>query len=135
MSLENDEILRRLFDAFNRQDADTVRKLWTTDAEWRPAFIGGGLLEGAVFRGHTGLAEFLRVQADTWESVKASPVAIREFGDRALVEVHLRAVGRASGAPVDRITWNVFELRSGRVTSGRVYTSEAEALHALGLPH
>ncbi len=46
MSRENVEIVRRLFDAFNRQDANSVSELWTLDAEWRPAYIGGGLLEG-----------------------------------------------------------------------------------------
>ncbi len=129
----NADILRRLFDAFNRQDAAAVRELWTTDCEWRPAIIGGGVLEGAVFNGHSGLGEFMRIQGDTWESVNASPVTIREIDNRVLVEVQLRAVGRASGAPVDQITWNVFEIRDGKVASGRSHTSREDALEALDL--
>ena len=135
MSQTNTEILQRLFDAFNRQDAATARELWATDGEWTPTFVADGPGEGTAFRGHAGISEFLRIQADTWETVKASPVAIREIGDRALVEVHLRAVGRGEWRSGRSHHWDVFEMRSGRVTRGRVYTSEAEALHALGLPH
>ena len=64
MSQENVEIIRRLLDAFNRLDADAVRGIWSPDAEWRPAFTGGGLIEGAVFRGRQGVSEFLKIARD-----------------------------------------------------------------------
>jgi len=133
MSQENVEIVRRLLDAFTRQDAQAVVELWTDDGEWRPAFIGGGLLEGAVFRGRDGATEFVELQAETWESVAAVPVDLRDLGDTVLAEVHLSAVGRGSGAPVERVTWNVFELRDGKAAAGTVYTSKEEALQAVGL--
>ena len=127
------EIVRRLFEAFNRQDASAVAELWTPDGDWRPAYIGGGQLEGAVFRGPEGMAEFVDVQSETWESVDAEPVKIRDLGDTVLVEVHLSAIGRGSGVPVERVTWNVFEILHGRATSGTVYTSKEQALKAVGL--
>jgi ketosteroid isomerase-like protein len=120
MSQENVEIVRRLFVAFNRQHAGAVGELWTSDAEWAPAYIGGGLLEGAVFRGRKGVVEFVQLQSETWESVVAEPVEIRDFGEQVLAEVRLRAVGRASGTPVERVTWNVFELRNGKAATGKV---------------
>jgi ketosteroid isomerase-like protein len=133
MSQENVEIVRRVFNGFNERDADAVVELWATAAEWRPAFIGGGLMEGAVYRGHAGVREFFDVQNDTWETVVAEPVTIRDLGDHALVEVRLSAVGRASGIPVDQITWNVFAIRDGKIAAGRVYTDKQEALEAVGL--
>ncbi len=133
MSQENVEIVRRLFETFNRQDASAVAELWAPDAEWRPAFIGGGQLESAVFRGPEGMAEFVAVQSETWESVHAEPVKMRDLGDTVLVEVHLSAVGRGSGVPVDVITWNVFEVLDSRFISGTAYTSSAEALKSVGL--
>jgi len=126
-------MVRRLFEVFNRMDPHGADDIWASDAEFRPAYIGGGLLEGAVFRGHTELAEFVELQSETWESVVAKPVEIRAVGDQALVEVHLSAVGRASGIPVDHVTWNVFHFRDGKVASVRVYTSKDEALKAVGL--
>src|SRR4051812_48296803 len=119
-----------MFDAFNAQDGDSVLELWAADAEWRPAFIGGGLVENVVYRGHDGILEFVRMQADTWESVRAEPVELRDLGDVVLVQVHLTAVGRESGAPVDRGTWNVFEFREGQAVTGRVYLTEEDAVAA-----
>jgi ketosteroid isomerase-like protein len=133
MSQENVEIVSRLMEAFNRQDASGVADLWAPDAEWRPAYFGGGLLEGAVFRGPEGAVEFVQLQAETWESVVAEPVKMRDLGDTILVEVHLSAVGRGSGVRVEQVTWNVFEVVDGRATSGTVYTSKEQALQAIGL--
>jgi ketosteroid isomerase-like protein len=130
MSPQNVEIIRRLFDGFNRRDAGAMADLWTADGEWSPAYIGGGLLEGAVFRGHEGLAEFIALQSETWESVVAEPLEIQDLGDKVLVEVRLSVVGRASGIAVERVTWNVFEIRDGKAAAGRVYVSKDEALEA-----
>src|SRR5947209_1932616 len=113
MSQEGVELVRLLFDVFNRREADAVAELWTTDGEWQPAYLGGGLLEGAVFRGPDGMAEFIKLQVDTWESFLAEPTEIRDLEDAVLVEVHLSAVGRVSGIPVERVTWNVFGMRDG----------------------
>src|SRR3954462_6346917 len=124
------DVVRRVFEAFNRGDPSEAQDLWTEDAEWRPAYFGGGLVEGAVYRGQDEIAHFITVQADAWESLSATPLAVREAGSRVLVEVRIEAVGRASGLPFERMTWNVFEIRDGRIASGRVYTSEADALDA-----
>jgi ketosteroid isomerase-like protein len=79
------------------------------------------------------MAEFVEMQNETWRSLTADPVTIRDLGNRVLVEVRLDAVGRASGVAVNRTTWNVFELRGGKVAAGRVYPTKAEALEAAGL--
>ena len=133
MSQENVEIVRRLYTAFNQLDTESFRNVWADDAEWRPALIGGGLLEGEVYRGLDDVAEFLKVQEETWESVTADPLAIRDLGENVLAEVRLRAVGRGSGVPVERITWTVFEIREDKIVAGRVYTVREEALEAVGL--
>ena len=86
-----------------------------------------------MFRGPEGVAEFVELQSETWESVHAEPVKMRDLGDTVLVEVHLSAVGRGSGVPVDQVTWNVFEVLDGRATSGTAYTSKEKALKAVGL--
>jgi ketosteroid isomerase-like protein len=95
LSRQNVEIIRRLFDGFNRRDASAMADLRTADGEWSPAYIGGGLLEGAVFRGHEGLAEFVELQSETWERVVAEPVEIQHLGDKVLVEG--APLGRRSG--------------------------------------
>ena len=133
MSQENVETVRRSFDLFNRQEAKAFADLWTDDGEWRPAILGGGLLESATFRGAAGLAEFVDLQAETWDSSVVEPVEIRDLGDAVLVKVRLSAVGRASGIPVESETWNVYEFRDGKIVMGWAYMDEQEALEAVGL--
>jgi ketosteroid isomerase-like protein len=133
MSEENVEIIRRGYEAFNARDADAVREIWTDDAEWRPAFVGGGIVEGAVYRGHEGIVEFVEMQAETWKSLTSTAVTIEDLGDCVLVESRLDAIGRASGVAVNRTTWTIFEMRDGKVAGGRVYVTKAEALEAAGI--
>jgi hypothetical protein len=51
MSQENGELVPRLVAAFNARDPDAASAVLREDAEWRPAFTGGGAVEGAVFGG------------------------------------------------------------------------------------
>jgi len=132
MSSSHAQVIRNLFAAFNRGDVRAVEDLWTLDAVWRPAYLGGGLVEGTVFEGHAGVSAFVTSQSDAWESIAATPIEIRSVADRVLVKVRLEGVGRSSGLAVDRVTWNVFELRGAKVASGCVYGTEQEALIAIG---
>jgi ketosteroid isomerase-like protein len=134
MSQENVELVRRLYQAFNEGTGyDLIPDLWHTDAQLHPALIGGGVLEGTVYRGHEGIREFLAIQAETWESLNVEPVDIRDMGAHLLVETRLHAVGRASGVDLTDVTWNVWEIREGKVATGRVFLSEREARKAVGL--
>jgi ketosteroid isomerase-like protein len=133
MSQENVKIARRAFKAFNERDTDALHEVFTIDVDFRPAFLGGGLVEGAVFRGHAGMTDFLEMQAETWERAVAEPMAIQDLGDHVLVEVRLDAVGRASGIPVNRTNWNVLTFRDGKIATVRVYTTKEEAFEAIGL--
>jgi ketosteroid isomerase-like protein len=138
MSDESAELVRRLYQDFNDGaagdlDPAWVPDLWHEDAELRPALIGGGLLEGTVYRGHEGVLAFLAVQAEAWESVTAEALDILESGAYVLVETRLQAVGRTSGVEVSQVTWNRFEVRNGKVASMRVFTDQEEALEAVGL--
>jgi len=133
MSEENVEIVRRAFKAFNERDADPLHEVFTADVEFGPVLLSGGGVEAAVFRGHAGMTDFLEMQAETWERSVAKPVAIQDLGDQAVVEVHLDALGRASGVPVSRTSWNLLAFREGKIAAVRVYTTEEEALEAAGL--
>ena len=126
---ENTDVIRRMYDAFNTRNATAMGEQWTTDAEWRPALLVGGM-EGVVYRGREGLAEFVELQAETWASVIADPLEMRELGDRVIVTVNVKAVGRTSDIPFDLTTWTVFELRGGQIAAGQVFTDEDKALAA-----
>jgi ketosteroid isomerase-like protein len=126
----NAEIVRALFDAYNERDVEAALKLMSPDGEWGPASTGGGLIEGAVYRGHEGVRQSYEIQAEKFEKVTAEILELEDFGDKVLVEVHLRAVERGQRDPVDRTTWNVLEIRDDKVASGIVYPSRQAALEA-----
>jgi ketosteroid isomerase-like protein len=123
-------VVRRLLDSFNALESEAAVALCTSDFEWRPAMLGGGLIEGAIYRGAEGIKRFFEVQKETWETISVHPVKSRMFAEVALVEVRLEGVGRASGVRVERTTWNVFRVEGDRVASGRVFLTEEEALEA-----
>ncbi len=123
-------VIRRLIDAFNALDSDAAVALCTAEFEWRPAMLGGGLIEGAVYHGADGIEKFFEVQKQTWEAISVETLSGRMIGDLALLEVRLEGVGRASHLKVGRDTWNVFRLTDGKVASGQVFLNEDEALAA-----
>jgi ketosteroid isomerase-like protein len=131
MSQENVELIRRLYQGFSEREMRL--DLWHPDAELRPALLGGGLVEGAVYRGHEGVSEFVAMQAETWESMTAEPLEIRDLGTVLLVETRLRGIGRASGIELTDVTWNVFQVQGGKVAKWRVFTEKHQALDAVGL--
>ncbi len=55
-----------------------------------------------------------------------------EAGDHVVVTNRVRAKGRASGAPVERVTFSVNEYRAGRLVRVSIYGTKAEALKAVG---
>jgi ketosteroid isomerase-like protein len=126
------EVVRRTYQAFNARDFGAVRECFHDDVDLRPALLGGGTLEGAVFRGLSGIDAFLEIQAETWKSSVSEVVSLREAGCRALAETQVRAVGRASGMHLEAVTWNVFELRDGKVVRLHAFREEAEALESMG---
>jgi ketosteroid isomerase-like protein len=134
MQEETIAVVRRVYEAFNGRDYEAIRALAAEDCEWRPLLLGGGDLEGTVYRGRDGLARFMRVQEETWSSVTATPVDITTRGSRALVEVSVEAVGRASGVAITQRAWTLWEIGDGKAQRGQVFVSEPDALAAFDAP-
>jgi ketosteroid isomerase-like protein len=54
--------------------------------------------------------------------------------DRVVGVFHHRAIGKASGVPIELVQGIVWELADGRVVRMRNYMTPAAALEAAGLP-
>jgi|SRR5580693_4905072 ketosteroid isomerase-like protein len=71
MSTENVEIAKRLTDAYNRRDVDTVfAELATPDFEWWPALTKAH--EGGCYRGREGAERFAADTRENWEDRSAT---------------------------------------------------------------
>jgi ketosteroid isomerase-like protein len=71
----------------------------------------------------------------TWRPSRASPLlragTAPTMGSAAGLRV--RGRGAESDTPLDAAIWHVNQFRDGKVIRWRVYTSESEALEAVGL--
>ena len=131
MSQENVEIVRRVFDAFNRRDIDAFLEFLDFDVEWVPILA---VLEGRVYRGHEDIRQWIDDLATDWEFFEVYYEELRDLGDRVLVSGHWRARGGASGVEVENPGTYLYEIKDGKVVSMRTFTDRAEALDAAGLP-
>jgi ketosteroid isomerase-like protein len=127
------EVVRRVFDAYNRRDVDGLfAELATPDFEYYPA-ITTALDGGAGYRGRDGVEQFAADTRENWEELQALPDEFRDLGDLVVVFGRLKGRGKASGAPVDTPTVNIFDFRGDRIWRSRVYLDRAEGLRVAGL--
>jgi ketosteroid isomerase-like protein len=132
MSRENFEAVRRLVDAFNARDADAACAVLNDDAEWRPAYTGGGAVEGAVYRGHAGFRRYLDDLAETWREIEGYIDELREVGESVLLFARIRFVGRQSGVEMTQPITGVFRFCGDKIAVARYYVERREALEAVG---
>jgi hypothetical protein len=80
MAHGNIEVVRRSFaigaDAAATGDPEPPRGLIHPEFEFAPHITGGH--EGIEFHGYEGFASFVRVQAETWASLRAEPSQMRK---------------------------------------------------------
>lgn len=133
MSRESVERVRRGIEAFNRRDAETLSALATDDVEWYPAFTGGGIVEGAVYRGHDGIRGYLEDLGETWAEITIENLKLEDLGEQILVRADLRAIGRTSRLEITARIGAVYTFRGEKVAQARVYPEERRALEAVGL--
>ena len=128
MSRENVEILRRLYEALNRDDFDGAVEFAHPEVEFiRPGFE-------SRLRGAGALRAWLEPDAlvdQRWEAKE-----FRVNGDKVLVHQTNRARGASSGIELDVETWAVWTMDDdGLVTriEGFLNHEESAALEAAGL--
>ena len=128
MSQENVEIVRRVYDSWNRDDWQAGERLFHADIEWRTA----GLFPGfkPVYHGIDGIREFWDTMKDAGERSTVGIDRLLESGDIVVVEGNFQAEGKGSGLPVELQVAHVWQLADSLVVSYAAYPSSAEALEA-----
>jgi ketosteroid isomerase-like protein len=131
MSQENLEVVRRMSETFTRRAFDEFLETLAPDVEWVPIMAA---LEGRVYRGHSGVRQWIEDLATDWEIFETYQEELRPIGNRVLVFGRWHARARASRVELDgqQATW-LIELKGGRITRLQTYTDRVEALQAAGL--
>jgi ketosteroid isomerase-like protein len=136
MSEENVDLVRRLFALWNRtsavgeEAADLAGEFFDPDVEWHDQ----PELPGATV--HHGIEEVGRHLAAAQEALDYARTDLLELLDadpRVLAGYRFHALGRASGAPVERDAFCVFSFRGARIACVEIFGSRSEALEAAGL--
>jgi uncharacterized protein len=122
------ELLRQSYEALNDGDVEAPLAALDADAIWRES----AELPGAdVVRGRSEIEAFLGEFLETWSSFQQEIEEIRVKGDQVAVLLHMRGVGRVSGAEIDTRYGHVWTMRDGRGVGVDAYRDQAMALRAL----
>jgi ketosteroid isomerase-like protein len=128
MSQENVEVVRRLWETWERGDLTGWLELTSDDLVTRR--VG---LDNATYHGREGFLE----QASEWsEGFAEWSVAAEEFidaGDQVVVRNHQAARGEASGVPIEMDFWFVHTVSQGKIVRVDMFVNEREAREAAGL--
>ena len=124
MSQENVEIVRRGYEALQRDDFDAFVALTSEDVEWHSLVLE---IEG-VFHGRDGVREWWHAIRTTFPDWRPVLVDVRTVGDCVVAHARGSGIGAASGVGVDEDFWQVVEVRDGLVVRYHAVRTEREAL-------
>jgi ketosteroid isomerase-like protein len=127
----NTDLLRRFYDAWNREGLDafeTLAELTAPDVEFTepPDFPDGGT--------HHGVEEWraaMARQLEGWQQIEFEPDEFVESGDRILAAVRARTLGRATDIETERLIFHVVTIGDGRVLRWHVFFDREAALKDL----
>ena len=131
MSQENIEILRGVFEAWDRGDFDAMGEFFDPEVEFNPGLLPPG--EETHYIGREGVNKWTRNVLDAWVAVRAEPEERIEVGsDRILAIDRWHFQGR-DGIHVEEELPTIFTFRNGLIVRVDGFTEKAEALEAAGL--
>ena len=126
MAGSDSDVVRGSHEAFRRRDLDAFVEYMDPDIEFSSLVLE---VEG-TYRGHEGIRswwnDILAVFPDWQPQVEDA----REVGGRVVLRVRAEGAGTGSGIDVDRVIWQVAEVRDGRLTAWKFFRTEEEALAA-----
>ena len=132
MSQENVEIVRALFEAIARRDAESAVALVDPGIEVQHR---GDIpeLTGRDLYGYQGLTEVVATVTADFLEFELQPEEILDGGDEVAVVALQKGIGRASGAAVEKRLHQVWTVRQGKAVRWRIFKTRFEALEAAGL--
>jgi ketosteroid isomerase-like protein len=131
MSDENMDVVRAVFEAWNRRDFEAAIAHTREDVELH--FVGGfSDVMGTEWKGRDGMLQFWR----DWIGTLGGCIVLERIldaGDRLVVVGTMEAVGERSGAPSSIRFGQVWSFDHGRVARIDGYYDPGAAFEALGL--
>jgi uncharacterized protein len=131
MSEENVELVRRMLDARNRGDIDTVMTYAAPDIEFDLSASAGTF--AGIYRGHRALRRLWAAWSEVFSDMNWEAEELIDAGDAVIVPVRFHARGRGSGVETVTPAVHVYWLRDGQIVRYRQLPDRPAAFAAAGL--
>jgi ketosteroid isomerase-like protein len=130
MSEANVEIVRRLYQAWQRDGYGVVPELMDPEIEFvNPAYA----VEPGTRHGYDGFAAAARSLASVYSDYQVTAVQFFDVGERVAVRATVSTRSEGLGVPIEAERGYVFDFRGGKVIRFAWFSDPAEALASLGL--
>jgi len=137
MSEENVEVVRRVYEAFNRwgvhprgKRSSEIPPLVHPECEFHTY---AGAPEAGVYRGRGAVIEYHERVFGQFESVRVELEELLPAGDRVVIISRQHTVPRSSEAEIVQEVVEVWAIRDGMFAERKPFSTRAEALEAVGL--
>jgi ketosteroid isomerase-like protein len=130
MSQQNVEIVRRMVDAWNAQDAGTAMSVFDPAVRWH---IAEDEPDVHVIEGVGRVVSWIRSWSESFDEFRAEPQEYIDGGDYVLVRFEFRARAHDADAQLRYEETQVYLLEDGRIVEVREYRMLEQALKAVGM--
>ena len=130
MSRENVDLIQRVWEAWERRDEAAMRTLMDPDIV---VVQLPDQPDVSTYRGPEGALRAVAEWIGAWDNYAVERRDIREVGDAVVVSARQRGRGRASGVQMEADVYFVFSVAGEKITRWQMFSSEREALEAVGL--
>jgi ketosteroid isomerase-like protein len=125
MDSERLALIERLFQAFNRRDAEAIATLCDNEMEFFPV-TAEEIGRSDPYVGPDGLHAYLDDVSSAWEELLITPQEVQADGERLLVKGRVYLRSREFGIRDMPAAW-IWETLGGRFVRGEVFIDPAEA--------
>jgi serine phosphatase RsbU (regulator of sigma subunit)/ketosteroid isomerase-like protein len=124
---EDRDLVERLFEAFNRRNAEEIAAVCEETMEFFPVGTAEAIGRGAPYVGPDGLREYLADVDRAWEELLITPAAVEGRGGSLLVWGRVYVRSRELGIRDMPMAW-IWEVTDGRFVRGEVVPDPEQAV-------
>jgi serine phosphatase RsbU (regulator of sigma subunit)/ketosteroid isomerase-like protein len=125
------ELVERLFDAFNRRDGEVIEEVCQEALAFFPVGTAEAVGRTAPYVGPEGLRDYLSDVEQAWEDLQITPKVIERRDGSLLVRGRVYVRSRELGIRDMPAAW-IWEVTDGRFSRGEVFRDPEEAMQRLG---
>lgn len=123
MANGNLSLVQRMYERFNNDDMDTIRReIFAPDLVWR--LPGHHPLAGTKNGAEEVIAFFLQLRR---ANINVELIRLDDFGNDTVVEVH-RGTGQAGNAVLDAFNCTHYRVENDRIVEVQVYISDQHSV-------